>query len=85
MKGDQRIIDRVQHRAQTARHETGVRRRDQIARGIGQRAVQIENHRAHRVPAFPSPVTTPKDSVNALPLRPDMVWVKRRRAEEKAP
>ena len=43
---DQRVIDRVQQRAKAAGLKAGICRRDQIGRGIGQRAVQIENHRA---------------------------------------
>ena len=44
MKGRQRI-PRIQHIAMSQITETGIRRRQKIGRGIGQRAVQIEDHR----------------------------------------
>jgi hypothetical protein len=31
-------------------HKTGIRRVDQIAAGIGQRAIKVENHGAHICP-----------------------------------
>ncbi len=49
-KGGRRIRHGVQRRAMTQGHETGVRRVDQIAAGIGQRAIEVENHGAHICP-----------------------------------
>ncbi|MPL74861.1 hypothetical protein SDC9_20680 [bioreactor metagenome] len=47
VKGGQRIGARIEQIAQPAGAKAGIRRGDQIGRGIGQRAVEIENHRAH--------------------------------------
>ncbi len=51
MERDQRITDRIQQVTQAPRAKTGIRRRDQIPRGIRQSPVQIEDHRAsHEYP-----------------------------------
>ena len=51
MKRDQRIRDRVQQVAQAPRAKARIRRRDQIARRIRQRSVQIEDHRTRHAPS----------------------------------
>jgi hypothetical protein len=45
MKRRQRIA-RIQHVAMAQIAETGIRRRQQIGRGIGKRPVQIKDHRS---------------------------------------
>lgn len=49
MKGGQRICRRIKQIAMAQPPETGIGRRDQIGRGIGQRAIEIEDHRFHGV------------------------------------
>ena len=47
VKGGQRIAHRIKQITMAKTTKAGIRRRDQICRGIGQSAVQIENHRFH--------------------------------------
>ena len=49
LKGDQRIRHRVQQIAHAPRPKAGIGRRDQIARRIGQRPVQIKDHRSRHL------------------------------------
>ena len=49
----QRIRHRVQHHVDAARRKAGIRRRDQVGRCIGQRAVQIKDHRSRHAQSFP--------------------------------
>ena len=61
-----RVLGRIQHAAMPARGKTGIGRCDQIARRIGQRAIQIKHHRAHFAPNLRN---TAKGSVKTRPLR----------------
>ncbi len=49
--------------------ETGIRRRDQIGRGIRQRAVQIEDHRAHAGPPLQQSAEQLQSVIAREPLR----------------
>jgi hypothetical protein len=49
MKRDQRIL-RAQHRPMPGKAKGGIGRRQQIARGIGKRSIQIKDHTAHSAP-----------------------------------
>lgn len=49
-KRSRRIRHGVQRRTMPQGIETGIRRVDQIATGIGQRAIKVENHGAHVCP-----------------------------------